>query len=344
MDIALGRNRHFFHNFPRLKTGEDRSVRLVKGMQILHTIKDVGLVLAPEVVNWSIPQMDGTTKNLRYRQVRICFTELSEPELRSHSRVFGEFAVQFSLDALRRLGALPVIYVPQAVEGDRLLSSLGQTIVWMLENARYTMDQLHNLSIVSDPVTALEYAQRTNPEAKRVEANYTINLHNTNEVGEITERFDVPASTVRGVLNYLGYKTAPFQLMRGALWAVENLFYPTDDTVHGEVLAYYRQREWRLIPGIAANGIEQMRLASADEKKRLLSIDERFWTRELADDRGRFLRIDEAHVLPDFQGKTIAEWIEKVIVPADAVEAAAKLFGPKIQVLHDSSTASPNEA
>jgi hypothetical protein len=339
MDLSSTQNRHFFHSFPRVKPGETRVARIAKGMQILRIIKDVGLVLAPEVVEWSIPQIDGTIKTLRYRQVRICFTELSEPELNSHAKIFGEFAVQFSLNALRRLGLLPVIYVPQTVESDKLFSSFGQVIVWMLENARYTMDQLHNLSIISNPVTALEVARKTNPEATHVDPNYVINLQNTNEAGEIDERFQVPASTVRGVLNYLGYKTAPFQLMRGALWAAESLFYPTDDFIHGEELAYYRQREWRMIPGLAADGREQMRLASSDEKSKLLDIDERFWLRELIDDRGKFLRIDEAQVLSEFQGGAISDLIERVIVPSEALEEAAELFGSKVHIMSSEAAA-----
>jgi hypothetical protein len=332
MDITA-QDRAFYHSFPRLKLGDTAESATVveKGLNLLRAIKDVGLVLAPEVVEWSIPQIDGTTKLLRRRQVRICFTELSPSELASHAKVFGPFVVQFSISLLRQVGVLPVIYVPQMVKGDRLFSSFGPVIVWMLENARHTMDQLHNLSVISDPAKALEWARKTNPEVKSVDPNCKINLRNTTETAETDKNFEVDASVVKGILDYLGYKTAPFELMRGTLAAAQTLFYPTDDPIHDQELAYYRQREWRLIPGLSAEGQSQTRPPTETEKALLLGLDERFWSRELSDDRGRFARVNEAQVLADFQGKPISDFIEKIVVPPEAFDAANAIFPSKVE-------------
>ena len=138
---------------------------------------------------------------------------------------------------------------------------------------------------------------------------------------------------MRGILNYLNYKTAPFELMRGAIHAAQNLFYPTDDAIHDSPLSYYRQREWRIIPGFVADGTPNVRRANDCEKKFLLEFDNQFWTREIVDDKGSFRRIEEAHVIDAFQGKRISEFASKVIVPPQAYDQAAALFGDKAEAV-----------
>ncbi|MGA8149487.1 MAG: hypothetical protein WB952_00810 [Terriglobales bacterium] len=264
-----GSERSFYHSFPRNLPSEPPELVIAKGLEILKGIKSVGMVLAPEVVEWRIPQIDGTTKVIRNRQTRICFTELSRSELSGHAESFGPFSLQFPIQILRQFGILPVIYVPQMVEGDRLLSSFGPVIVWMFENARHTLDLLDQLSKLSDPQFALELARKTSPEATHVDPNYVLHLQNQNEDKTIVQRFEVKASIVRGMLDYLNYKTAPFDLMRGAIYAAQNLFYPTDDQFHDKLLSYYRQREWRIIPGATAEGNTNARMATSAESKRL---------------------------------------------------------------------------
>ncbi len=195
--------RSFYHSFPRKLPSDTHELAIAKGLKLLKGIKNVGMVLAPEVVEWRIPQVDGTTKVIRNRQTRICFTELSRSELPGHAESFGPFSLEFPIQVLRQFGILPVIYVPQMVAGDRLLSSLGPVIVWMFENARHTLDLLDQLSKLSDPQSTLEIVRRTNPEAMSVDSNYVLNLQNHNEDRTIVQRFEVKASIVRGILDYL---------------------------------------------------------------------------------------------------------------------------------------------
>jgi hypothetical protein len=174
--------------------------------------------------------------------------------------------------------------------------------------------------------------QQTRPDALRVDPNYTLNLTNTTETGATDKVFEVQASIVRGILDFLSYRTAPFELMRGALYSAQMLFYPTDDTRKEELLSYYRQREWRIIPGLTAEGKLQVRPATGDEKEFLVNFDQRFWTRELADDKGSFRRLDEACVLDEFQGKHISDLIDKVIVPPPALAKAREIFGDRVEI------------
>ncbi len=329
--------RSFYHSFPRIRPSDTEASLRVKGLQLLRGIKDIGLVLAPEVVEWSVPKLDGTTQVIRNRQVRICFTELSQTELPEHATAFGPFSLEFPIHLLRQFGILPVIYVPQTVEGDRLLSSLGPVMVLMFENARHTLDKLDQLLKLSDPEYTLEFARKTNPGVTHVDPNYELNLQNNDEEKRIVKIFSVRASVVRGVLEYLNYRTAPFDLMRGAIWAAQNLFYPTDDQINNKLLSYYRQREWRIIPGVAVEGKAIARMTTADEKEFLLSLDRQFWSRELADDKGGFRRIDEAQVIDEFQGKHISECIQKVIMPPEAYNDAREIFGDAVMALPETS-------
>ena len=150
-------NRNFYHSFPRVRPGDNLETLVARGLKTLAAIKDMGLVLAPEVVEWKIPLSDGSEKTIRHRQTRICFTELSHGELPGHAKLFGPISVEFPVQMLRLFGALPVIYMPQMVKGDRLLSSVGPVMVWMFEMARYTLDQLDRLSECSDPQRCLSF-------------------------------------------------------------------------------------------------------------------------------------------------------------------------------------------
>jgi hypothetical protein len=133
-------NRYFYHSFPRIRVGEDGECVLDKSLATLETISKVGLILAPEVVEWRIPLVDETTKQVKYRQTRVCFTELARAVLPNRARKFGPTALEFPLEVLRQSGALPVIYMPQMVRDDRHLSSVGAMLVWVLSMVRYTLE------------------------------------------------------------------------------------------------------------------------------------------------------------------------------------------------------------
>jgi len=332
-------DRYFYHSFRRIRPDEDRSAAIKQTLSILEAMEKIGLILAPEVVTWDIPLADQTTKRISYRQRRICFTELSRQELPDHARKFGPVSLEFSVDILRRAAALPVFYIPQMVPGDRLFSSTGPVMVWMFQMIRHTLDQLERLRQFSDPETALQHALALEPSAKGIVEDHIINLQNREGSGPIDQEFTVSAKTVRGILNYLGYKTAPFAMMHGATYAAQALFYPTDDEIHDELLAYYRQREWRLIPGIAASGVENARPLSVSEKKILVGIDERFWTRELTDDGGTFRRIDDAHAVENIGSQRVRDAIRAVLVPSELYEPTRTLFGNRVAVLRESEKA-----
>jgi len=101
-----------------------------------------GLILAPEIVAWRQPFADGTARKTEIKQIRACFTELSESELADHSATFGDFSLEFDIPILRAHGATPVIYMPQGLVDDDM-SVLASNVVAHLQDAKYTITQLY---------------------------------------------------------------------------------------------------------------------------------------------------------------------------------------------------------
>jgi hypothetical protein len=275
----VSEERFFYHSFPRLRPGDQTDMIIAKGLSILRNVKEIGLVIAPEVVEWKQPLVDGTHRVTRLRQKRISFTELARSQVAEHGKKFGPFSLEFKIDILRRMGALPVIYMPQSLRMTGDLSTLGAMIVTQLGDIKYTITQLLHLLQITDPQWVLANASiPPSATVTHVSPDYSVNLTNTGDAGEVVAEKPVPARFVRDVIEYIGFKNAPFDLMIGVLSLAQTLFYPTDDETHDDLLSYYRQREWRIAGGLLFNGVAHGRPLTDDEKKRVLEIDERFWS------------------------------------------------------------------
>jgi len=126
---AVPAKRFFYHSFPR--RGRTTDAEIEKGCKILILICAAGLLLAPEIVKWKHPHADGSPpREQETIQRRICFTELAPEELARHAEEFGHFALEFDIDTLKRMGAMPVFYIPQSIgEDGEGVTSLGSTLV-----------------------------------------------------------------------------------------------------------------------------------------------------------------------------------------------------------------------
>jgi hypothetical protein len=283
------------------------------GLAILEAIRQFGLVLAPEIIVWTQSLKDGHTRTITLRQRRICFTELVRDEVEEHGERFGPFSIELSIESLRRLGGLPVIYMPQHLRDDERLSSVGSTLVAELQDVKYTISQLQELS--------------------QLGGSEVVVLANTDEHGNHVALYRVSLENIQKLLSFIGYRNAPFELMLGALNHMQSLFYPTDDDLHDKPLEYYRQREWRLVQGLVLEGQAQARPLTDSEKEVLLQINERFWSKELSDGSDTFRRVDDAFVIDTFDGSHITELISAVLAPPEAFGEARTLFGERVQVL-----------
>ena len=317
--------RFFYHSFPRPRSSETDSQTANRGWVILRSMENLGLVLAPELVEWGDPVGLGTPSPIQVLQRRICFTELSPQELRGHSARFGSFALEFDTTALRRIGALPVMYMPQALSSQDHLAMLGPFVVGHLDQIRDSLRKLNDL----DRLDNLEDWQVQYPEVTSISDEASVKLQNVDESSGVVQEFEVPVKTIRGVLNYLGFKTAPFNAMIGAASIAQAMFYPTDDDHHNQELGYYRQREWRITADYYVNGSPRGRGLTDEEKSLLLGLDEPFWGRRVHSSR-ELRRVDEALALVQPTPDELIDMVRRLIVPDDFADQARKIFGDRV--------------
>jgi hypothetical protein len=304
---ALGpAERFFYHSFPRRGRGSDSEV--AKGCKILSLIYDAGLVLAPEVVKWNYPHADGAPpREQQTIQRRICFTELAPTELVQHAEEFGHFALEFDVQTLKRMGAMPVFYIPQATEHDEHgVTSLGATLVIQAIDAMILATRLGGVKkILDDPATTQSTLDCT--FGFRTEKLKTFHLN-------------VPEA--RKVIQGFTYALTPPDMLEQALTGLLSCFYPADNLRDNKALAYYRQREWRIAWNFAIRGEEVMRGPSDELIGRLLDTDPDFFGRDFPTALGPRRLATEALVFPGIAGKRVVEMANRVVVPRAALTAA----------------------
>jgi hypothetical protein len=262
--------RSLFHSFPRPK-GRSAAEVTKLGLAILRNTFNVGLVLAPEVVTWK-HQYGNPTIIL---QRRMCFTELATSELPEHAKTFGPFALRFSLEKLRAAGAMPVIYAPQELPGHPA-SVIAEFCVKATWHTKYVLESLEGLRKVAETLGTGTY------NGFPVDKDATIDLNNVSAEGTRVNEFKIKPSDAAALMMHIGYRNIPFADSIAMLAIYENMFYPTDNAYSDDMLGYYRQREWRLVPSnFEINGQPGSRPLTADECRKLEAVDPTFWQREL---------------------------------------------------------------
>ena len=312
----------FYHSFPRPRKGESRRELVARGLAILRSIRRSGLILAPEVVEWTTPVSLGGPSPYRVFQQRVCFTELRPDELPGHSRHFGPYAIEFGIAGLRRAGALPVIYMPQALSKDDHLALLGPFVVSHLAHIVHMLRSLNELNQLTD----LNHVRERFPGAERFADDCVFDLRNGDERRGIVQEFKVPMTSIRDILAFIGFENAPFPAMIGAISIVQSLFYPTDDEHVDEPLAYYRQREWRITANYSVNGQPRGLSLPPYEREQLLNADGRFWKRELQFEDQKFRRVDKAVSLAQPPPEDVRSMITRVLVPSETVRQVEQVF------------------
>jgi hypothetical protein len=294
--MARTATRYFYHSFPHPRKGEDAQL---KGLKILECMANVGLVLAPELVEWKQPLTDATERIHTSIQQRISFTEISPRRLKSHAKKFGPFALEFEINDLRRLGAVPVFYIPHQLSEQPGYSAVGMSLVVQLFDAQFTMDKLNELQTISNHA----------PHSQLPFLDPNINT------GFLDQLFVINTDDITRILSFVNYRVAPFDMMRDTLSGVSNLFYPTDNLRHSKLLDYYRQREWRLIGHIAKDGKPLARGLSPIESQQVVDTCSDFWNHNCAKGNVAFKRIDKALVISSFEYRHILNAVRRIIAP-----------------------------
>jgi len=297
--------RFFYHSFPRRGRGTDGEIE--KGCKILSLITNIGLVMAPEVLKWSYPHADGSPpREQQTIQRRVCFTELAPHKLKEHAKLFGNFALEFKIDTLRSMGALPVFYIPQTTAVDSPdLTSLGSVLVVQTIDAMILTMRLAGIKKNLDDA----------PDVKEGRFDATFGFQQP-------KTFSIDVVEARNALEALTFALTPPDMLEQALTGLLSCFYPADNVRNSETLAYYRQREWRIAWNLAIKDEEILRRPSNEVIDQLLEIDAEFFGRDFPTAAGTRRLAEEALIFPGIGGKRIIDMVNRVVVPTDALSSA----------------------
>jgi hypothetical protein len=319
-------NRRFFHSFPRPRRDESPKDTLDRALRVLSLIKRIGMILAPEVVTWDMAILGGNAKPVSLLQRRASFTELDISELPAHSATFGPLSLACDIGALRTIGAVPVIYVPQG-KSESSVSLLATFCVNAIYHTRYVLAHLNELKNTADPLK-LEQSL-----GKPVSPSCDLELRNVGADGQPVAGYKIPLTTIRDFLQYIGFNNIPFDHSAAALSYYLGIFYPTDNPYKNDQLGYYRQREWRLISSeFAINSRPIARKLSQDEVAQLESADSTFWGREIDADGTPQRRSALALVYDPEPGWNIFDVVDKVVGPKAAIDQIQAIVGDDVDV------------
>jgi hypothetical protein len=307
--MSQPQERFLYHSFPR--RSRNSTVEIDTGCKVLSLIRDAGLLLAPEMVKWQYSHADGTPpRTHEIQQTRICFTDLSPSELRRHAENFGHFALEFRIDALKSLGAIPVFYIPQPGASAEPPAEGGSIVVMQAIDAAVLIGGLARVKQDIEAASSSTSGRRDwlfGSDSQRL--------------------FSLDVAETRRAIEAFTYGLTPPDMLFHGLMALLYLFYPADDVIRNDELTYYRQREWRIGRNFAIRGEEVMRRPSAELIERVLNIDRAWWGEEFPRGSGSMeRRVEKLLVYPGIGGKRIIEMANRVIVPQEAVERAKTIL------------------
>ncbi len=277
-------------------------------------------MLAPEVVKWKYPHADGSPpRDQETLQHRVCFTELACDELARHAEEFGHFALEFDIDILKCMGALPVFYIPQSGNDDGTgAASLGSTLVIQSIDAMILAMRLAGIAKV--------LAEAPGVSEGRFDCTFGFQNPKT---------FSLDVAETRKALEAFSYAITPPDMLEHGLTGLLSCFYPADNLKGNKALAYYRQREWRIVSNFAIRGEEVMRRPSREVIDRLLDIDPDFFARDFTTMSGIKRLAEETRIFPGIGDKKIIHMVRRVVVPRAAMSSVKPIldhFAPSVPI------------
>ncbi|MCI5125718.1 MAG: hypothetical protein D3925_14900 [Candidatus Electrothrix sp. AR5] len=304
--------RYFYHSFPRRHHGATREEVLSKGLKILDSIVESGLILTPEKTDWFEFLTDGNrSKPVEVVQKRVCFTELSPSELPRHSDTFGEFALEFSIETLRCLGGSPVFYLPSMSLEETSCSGMSGALICRMLEIQELLTRLKGMDEVAKSTT-------NKSELLSITRN-----------GVVTDTTRCTAGGAEDLLAMLQSEMQPISVLLGSLQAISGFFYPTEDLKRNKILHYYRQREWRIIANGVWRGENVCDELSESEIKTLLDIDTDFFGKEMDFPTGRYTIARQSRKLKSLAGKHVLQYLKRLIVPEEAISRAKSILDKK---------------
>jgi hypothetical protein len=291
--------RFFYHSFPRPDDGVDSNK---KGIEILKSIVNYGLLLTPEITNWQERLMDGNlSKPWSLYQKRACFTELPPTELDEHSKHFGPISIEFEIKVLRQLGAIPVFYLPRPTSNEQSLEYLGSAMMARIGEIQQLLDRMTEIESL---------------------ANQSINDWDYLSI----QKSGFPATSTRctmggtkDFLSVLRLNSQPLHALKSSLQGLCGFFYPTEDLDYTSLMAYYRQREWRIVGNVLEDGKPLSRELETNEKCNIASTNTNFFWKVKKFRTGEKPRIDECQLFPSYKNIPFIKYARRLIIPSEYV-------------------------
>lgn len=315
-----------YHSFPR--RGRNTPSEIEKGVTIFKSIAEKGLLLTPEIKEWRELRRDTSGKDRpsepwRLIQKSISFTMLEPSELirLNLSESFGHFALEFEIATLRKLGAIPVFYLPKATEEHAGLEWVAACLLARLGEIQILLARLAEIE---------EGAKKAPVKAEHIPLGKN----------KYVEKY--LRCTYGGAEDLINFLRLPadkskesaqsISTLSAALRALSGFFYQTEDLTRTDYLYYYQQREWRIIANMMelnqkdSGYIKLTHELKELEKNELIEIDSEFFEVKEQYHTGTYRRVDQCQFFPEFGGKRIIQHARRVIVPEKAIVEISKIL------------------
>jgi len=295
------------------------------GLKVLASILFYGLLLRPEKC---------PNSSARQSLARICFSEMSIPEMlnkevpingheANHFDIFGPFAIGISTETSRNLGAMAVLsrastFSPGATFSDVFLEAVEDihTMVVTLAHIESLAHRDHDYFGQRGHALAMKDLGKQGVFVSYAEIQKRIE-------SVIAKTTECRALEIEEVFEEIDPDRLPFwQLAQRLNWFLD-FVQEADSTQQRRELAYYKQREWRIVQAFRP-GLTFVPLGSAQLAQKKL--------KSLRDHAADFLRywdnadFDECWLLSGLHGQPISKYITEVVCPEHASSDVARLL------------------
>jgi hypothetical protein len=358
-----------FHSFPRPSRAEitapgkaipheTYAKRVEQGFRILELILKHGMLCTPERFELFA---DSDSENLEklqcyqhgvpydtIMQSRACFTLLEraeltrrlpyeseyeeQPHMLSHIDMFGPITIGLSPIEARSFGIIPTIYYYGTRHDTFPNKAEPHPFVWHIINR---LDELRIVSAILGHVESIYHANHKPASGKRGQFPNRLMLE---EMGvalkyerQAAKDLDLlSADVARDIYHLFDIDRVPAWNLHDCLSMLLSLYQTADSTLKKDPLAFFRQREWRLIHHMQSNHkwfclgnrqqyVDYFSREFSSARKEMLDYLRSIFTTLDKD------RIKHFWILNSVDGRHFREFITEIIVPRAYISRARRL-------------------
>lgn len=348
-----------FHAFPRSRPNAENSVGIADttdrnrlGLRILESILSDGLLCTPEKFKlYPNPNTENEEKkefirkgepHFKIVQSRACFTLSETIELRkgynmllgensryvTHTDLFGEFAIGLDPIEARELGIVPTFYYynNQTMDPVGKIPGLGEQIIERLDETRTLFSILSYIETMANPERTDLFQSQEKLREMGIVVAFEQNIQN--------KLARLPEELAKLFFELLDTDRVPGWNLVDFINMMLSLYQKTDSTVEDAPLAFFQQREWRLVhhmcEGLNWFGLGNHHayrnpnaLAFAKNIKRIQDLAKDLSSSKDKDYFSWFF--DHCWVMAGTYKKHFRDYIREIVVPADCYDSAKSI-------------------